>query len=184
VQERREFVWLAVLMLMLAAIAGCQSQQPTVQREDSDASSVAIQPTATQDTTFSSPFRSPVDSPTSWPTPTFPRAVAGKAVIRGALISSTTQRPVSETPIYLTPGIGEQGDQLPPLLTGPQEQDVRGYTDEKGWFAINDISPGTYYMIIWAPLNWIVLEKNGTPVQLNLQPDQVVDLGEMIIDWP
>ena len=186
---KQQILWV-LLMLGVGSfmLGGCQSQQPVMPTKQSATLEVETQSTATQISTLSSPLSSPV-SPPPQPTPTFPKPTTGQAAIRGALFSNITQRPVAETLFYLTPGLGEQGDQFPPLLAGPQEKDIQGYTDKQGWFTLNDVPPGTYYLIIWAPLSWTPLAQVdganvGEPIQLDLKPNQTLDLGEMVTRWP
>lgn len=189
-------VGLAALVLLSATIiGGCRPEERTVETippttEDQSVtqsgSPEAVQPTATQPSSFVSPLNSPIATPR--PTPTFPSPAKDKAAVRGGLMSLATQRPIAETNVYLTLGVGEQGDQPPHVLAGPQENDIRGFTDERGWFAIDDVPPGTYILIIWAPLHWVVLSTGegdmATPTSLVLEAGQVLDLGEMRIWWP
>jgi hypothetical protein len=184
----RQIHW-GVLSLGLGIfiLGACQAQPPIVPTEQSTTPTVEAQATATQISALSSPLNSPV--PTPQPTPTISKPAAGQAAIRGALSSNITQRPIGETLFYLTPGLGEQGDLFPPLLAGPQENDIQGYTDKQGWFTLSNVPPGTYYLIIWAPLSWTPLSyidgaSVGEPILLDLQPDQTLDLGEIITRWP
>ena len=185
---KRQIQWLILIFgLGSFILGGCQSQPPIVPTEQSATPEIEAQSTATQISALSSPLTSPVPSPQ--PTPTISKPRAGQAAIRGALSSNITQRPIAETLFYLTPGLGEQGDLFPPLLAGPQEKDIQGYTDKQGWFTLSNVPPGTYYLIIWAPLSWTPLSyidgaNVGEPIPLDLQPDQTLDLGEMITRWP
>jgi hypothetical protein len=98
------------------------------------------------------------------------------------------KEPIAETYFYLTPGVGEHGDQIPRLLTGAGPKDIQSHTDRQGWFAVDNIPPGTYFMVVWAPLAWAVLETEEgdatAPVPLKLEPGKVLDLGELRIIWP
>jgi hypothetical protein len=190
VKSGRAYFWAGLLALTVVVfMGGCQLGQRAGQTEQSSVPTIQVQPTATSLPISASPLSSPVDTPTVRPTPTIPTPAQGKAVIRGSLISSVTQQPIGETLFYLTPGVGENGDRVPPILAGPLEKDIRGLTDKQGGFDLNAIPPGNYFMIIWAPLNWVVLAEitgsnSVTPILLDLQPDQVRDLGEMVISWP
>lgn len=176
-----------MILILIFLLSGCQSEPPA-STEQAATPAVEVQPTSTALSVQSSPLSSPV-SPIPQPTPTIAKPAKGKAAIRGAIISTTTQRPVGDTLIYLTAGLGEKKDLFPPLLAGPQEKDIQGYTDKQGWFTVNNVPPGNYYLIIWAPLSWTPLNhaqgaNAGQPILLKLQPDQTLDLGEMTVIWP
>ena len=195
---KKRCIWQILLSLSLIIVmAGCQFEQPGGQEDKSEPAEA--RPTPVEESVSSSPLSSPIESPslqnspleqpTPLATPTFPRPAANKAAIRGALIVNATQSPLPETQFYLVSAIGEQADQLPPILAGPQEGDLWGYTDKQGWFALTDIPPGAYYLAIWAPLNWVVLSEDdganaNTPLLLKLEPEQTLDLGTRIINWP
>jgi len=185
----KRYFWIINLLLLSASLVlGCQSEQPDVTPPLATETEPTAIPTTISQSPLSTPV-SPISQPTQSPTPTAPKLSTGKSVIYGRLlIDDGHQTPLAETALYLTPGIGENGDQLPPLLVGVQEGDVRGFTDAEGGFAIDDIPPGKYYLIIWAPLSWIPLHDvyNGQIdiILLELQADQILDLGEKAINWP
>jgi hypothetical protein len=180
---------LAVLVLVLAA---CQPSEPDQTATPAGTLEPAIAtPGATESSdSFVSPlvFDSPIATATAYPTPTAPTPASGKAVVRGGLFSSTTDMAVAETSVYLVRGIGPQRDEMPPVWSGPADGDIHGRTDKLGWFVINDVPPGVYYVTVWAPLDWVVLEdyKDSVrqPLALKAQADQVLDLGFMVISWP
>lgn len=184
-------------LTLVNTMTSCRSEQLPSPGEKFD--QVEVQPAPGELSVSSSPLSSPIEPPsvlsspvessTPQATPTFPSPAAGKAAIRGALIVNATQRPLPETQFYLIPGVGEQADQLPPVLAGPQENDLWNYTNKQGWFALTEIPPGSYYLAIWAPLNWVILPEDdganaNTPLLLKLKPGQTLDLGTRIIDWP
>lgn len=185
---RKKYIWVFSLLLFVAnlTLAACQTDQPSPTIASTPAEVVT-----TEASTLSSPLSSPIVPTTPpEPTPTAPAPAEGQAAIYGTLIVNDGRNtPLIETPLYLTPGIGENKDELPPLLVGVQEGDIRGFTDKQGHFAINNIPPGTYYLIIWAPLSWIPYHKVVGPEQMELilitlEADQTLALGEQIINWP
>lgn len=140
----------------------------------------------TKQTTQISPI-SPVVIQPHTNTPVVPKPQYGQATVYGKLVSMMTQIPIAETAVYLTPGIGEHNDLLPPVLVGPQENDILAFTDKQGDYIFSDVSPGIYYLVIWSPVNWVPLSDaigSGKPLQLVLEENQVLDLGTIIVDWP
>jgi len=74
-------------------------------------------------------------------------------------------------------------------LVGPREEqgDISGTSDGKGWIALNDIAPGNYFLVVWAPYNWILAsesEVDDTPRLITLEPDQQLNLGVIHVSWP
>lgn len=112
---------------------------------------------------------------------------AGKASIRGLLYSLTGKGPIPGTLYYFTPA-KEQG--APPnILVGPRTEngDIRGTSDERGQIILNNITPGSYYLVVWAPYSWILAvesEVDMTPRLIILKPDQRVNLGVIYVPWP
>lgn len=89
---------------------------------------------------------------------------------------------------YLTPAVGEDHRQMPTFLIGPHEnaEDVRGYTDSNGQFVLDNVPPGNYYLIVWAPYDWVPAETSradATPLLLELAPDQKKPLGIVYLGW-
>jgi hypothetical protein len=98
-------------------------------------------------------------------------------------------RVLAGTFFYLTRGVGEGQRTIPQLLIGPNDDrgDIRGQTDSKGQFALSDIPPGNYFLIVWAPYNWIPAENSPTdqtPRLIQLAPNQREALGVVIVPWP
>lgn len=122
-------------------------------------------------------------------TPEAPIPSSGKASIAGVLYSYTALRIIRGTPFYLTRASGSDQRALPPLILGPNDRigDILGQSDAKGEFIVNDLSPGNYYLIVSAPLNWVVAESppgNTAPLLIELMADQQVSLGVVYLSWP
>lgn len=118
-----------------------------------------------------------------------PEPEPGQGAISGVLYTFTGQGPIPGTLFYLTPGRGESNQDVPMVLVGPQEEqgDVSGTSDDKGWIALSDIPPGNYYLVVWAPYNWILAsesEVDDTPRLISLEPDQQLNLGVVYVSWP
>jgi hypothetical protein len=114
---------------------------------------------------------------------------AGKAAISGVLYSISGQSPIPGTTFYLTPGRGESQQDPPTVLAGPSEEDgdIRGTSDAKGWVSLNNVPPGNYYLVMWAPYDWLIAlesEENPMPRLITLEPDQRLNLELLHMTWP
>jgi hypothetical protein len=93
------------------------------------------------------------------------------------------------TQAYLTPGWDDDQRSLPAAFVGPQPEkgDILFFSDNVGNFSIKNIPPGNYYLVVWAPLNWVVAQISETeaiPLLLEIKPDQRVNLGIVYLAWP
>jgi len=123
------------------------------------------------------------------PPPDAPIPVSGQASISGVLYSFAILRIVPDTLFYLTPAIGDDKHTAPSVYIGPNEQigDRVGRSDIQAQFAINDIPPGNYYLVVSAPANWaiaITAIDNLTPRLIELTAGQRLPLGIVYISWP
>jgi hypothetical protein len=126
----------------------------------------------------------PPDPPSAAPDPE-----TGKASISGALYSWTTKIRIAGTYSYLTLAPDRSKNQPDPLLAGPKKElgDIAFTTDEKGNFEINNIPPGKYILVIWAPYTWDfaqVSETDSTTLIIDLKPDTRNPLGVVYVGWP
>ena len=128
-------------------------------------------------------------SPLPAPSHGAPEPLPGKASISGVLYSLTLRYVLGNTLFYLTPAVGNDSRQIPSLLTGPDEKkgDLRGYTNIHGQFALDNVLPGNYYLIVGVPYNWIpavLSEVDETPLLIKLTSGQRKLLGIVYIPWP
>lgn len=111
-------------------------------------------------------------SPTPFPTPE-----TGRATVTGRVISSSGQ-PVLRVPVWLAEVVrqGEEGVYVLDSRSSPG-----AYTDDKGIFAIPNINPGEYVIVIGDPegLYEIITEPSGRARVWNIPPDQIVNIGEL-----
>jgi hypothetical protein len=113
----------------------------------------------------------------------------GKASISGVLFSYTIRQIVPETAFYLTPAVGPDYLDMPPILIGPRPEkgDIYGRSAADGQIAVNDIPPGNYFLVVWAPYNWSVAQvsdADNSPLLLELLADQMQQLGVIFLSWP
>lgn len=118
-----------------------------------------------------------------------PQPAPGLATVSGILFSYTTARILPDTSFYLAPANGPNERGVPELLASPDKAKghVIGTSDSQGRVTLVDIPPGKYYLLVWAPLNWIFAEispQDTRPRQIELAPDQALPLGVLYLSWP
>lgn len=116
--------------------------------------------------------------------PLLPRP--GRSAICGMLQSIYTKTPIPKTAFYL---MRVTETTLPAILTGPDKKrgDILGVSDAQGMVFIDDIPPGYYYILVWAPYNWLLAVKSPedlTPRLIVLEPDKQYMLGIIYVPWP
>ncbi len=176
-----KIIWIMITILFAVS---CQTSEEVVSDEQAEAEVTS--------STESSPISSPIETPVPSPTPTAVNLVEPEpdlAALQGTVFANSTLSAIGDTQYYLVEAVGENKDLVPPLLAGPQANDIVGKTNDDGSFAMTNIPPGNYYMIIWAPLNWIVLaDPSGIgdrlPILLELKANETRDIGKMTITWP
>ncbi len=120
---------------------------------------------------------------------TAPKPDPGKASISGLMFSVRSMNPVPGTPIYLTKGVGKNNRQISPLLIGPDPAigDIVLRSDDQGRFELNNIEPGTYFLIMLAPNDIMPLEiglNERIPKLVEVAADQQLPLGVLYVVWP
>ncbi len=186
---KRMFLSITLLLaILMSACSQVKTNEPTEAGELGYPAQGSLEPT---DLGYPAPISLPTmrsgETPKS-PIDT-PKPETGKAALSGVLYSYTINSVIPGTPIYLTPAIGENKDQVPLALVGPQESrgDIIGTTDENGYILMNNLPPGNYYLVVWAPLNWSVVEtadKNQTPLMIVLKSDESLNLDVAYVSWP
>ncbi len=123
-----------------------------------------------------------------WPTSP-PPPEPSKASISGTVFSYTINRLIPGTLFYLTPATGPDHRSVPEIIAGPEDGkgDIRGTTDGKGQFVLNNVPPGNYYLILWAPYDWILAEnsrEDTSPRLIELGANEKHQLGMVYAPWP
>lgn len=199
-------VSLSLCLLIVASALGACASSPTTEPISATQPSMTQAPSTTPtleaavsplQPTVEFPGQSPISTPGTGDSGIVPLVVPdevpepepGKAAISGVLYTFMGEGPIPGTLFYLTPGRGDENRDPPSVLVGPREGqgDVRGDSNEKGWIALNDIPPGNYFLIVWAPYDWIVAtesEFDDTPRLITLEPDQQLNLGVIYVSWP
>lgn len=165
------------------------------------ASCVPAPPTLAPQTAVPAPAHSPLPAPGVAESPlasapvvaAAPQATPepGKAAVQGKLVSDRGDIPIAGTQFYLKPAgdEGEAGEPWSLILVGPEtaKGDIDSQSGPQGEFFINNVPPGTYYLIVWAPYNWIPVTNDGPdefPRRIELKAGEIGDLGELVISWP
>jgi len=118
-----------------------------------------------------------------------PTPEKGLASVAGILYSYTEGVIIPDTLFYMTPATGENKDSVPTFLSGPkkEEGDFSGWSDANGLFILNNVVPGNYYIVVWAPFDWIIGVKpdnTDTLLLLVLESDNQSNLGVVNFPWP
>jgi hypothetical protein len=115
----------------------------------------------------------------------------GKGSISGVLYSyGGVPGVLRGTIFYLLPAIGDDNRQIPPIISGPdiaRGDRIAQTTDDKGQFFLNDIAPGNYFIVVWAPNNWIPAEVSQTeqmPRLVEVTEGRHNALGVLYLVWP
>lgn len=183
----RRFVFGALLISWL--ITACAVNTPTPSSSD------LAYPVALPTSTLSANEAYPTFRATPILTPVAPMEAPppqpGKGSISGVLYAYAGVTGVLRgTTFYLTPAIGEDKRQIPPFLYGPDtnQGDIISITaDDTGFFALDNVPPGNYFIVVWAPLNWIPAEVSPTVNQARIV--EVTEggqnaLGVLYLAWP
>ena len=117
-----------------------------------------------------------------------PEPEASNASLTGVLFSYTQWRVVPKTLFYLTPGFGEENI-VPPVLDEPNSNrgDISGFSDKSGNISLNNIPPGTYYLIVMAPYSWSIAEisdQEQVPRKIVLKQGDMFEAGVAFLSWP
>jgi hypothetical protein len=163
----------------MAVLAACGAPTPTPEPF------ISPLPVLQTETLAPQPFESPLD-PTAAPV-----SDAARATLSGALVNRMDENPIPGTAFYLTaakPEAETQGEFVL-MLSGPDTEagDVAGQTDAQGAFRLTNVPPGNYYLVVWAPYNWIPVPESSAderPRVFVVAEGETVDLGRLALPWP
>jgi len=126
---------------------------------------------------------SPVQIPlaqTTYTVPTPPTPPSGKGVIHGQLFVEKTRLPMVGVELYLGDHIGMQEDV--PLYGLDPSTAQHTAVIEGGYFVFDDVLPGRYVLAVWNASSPRLARNpdTGTPLDVTVEPDQVVDVGVLV----
>jgi hypothetical protein len=96
---------------------------------------------------------------------------------------------IPDTDFYLTAALGDKKE-IPPVFTGPNLKigDITGRSDKNAEFQLDNLPPGAYYLIVWAPYSWIPAVNPSTdPARdflIEVKAGQKYPLGVVQFAWP
>jgi hypothetical protein len=109
----------------------------------------------------------------------------GRASLTGVLYTYTGHAPIPDTTFYLM--LMREGDARVLVTPNEEKGDIRGRSDLDGKFVLNNVPPGKYNLVVWAPYQLIEAVKSPsdtTPLTITLEGDQRVALGNVNVSWP
>lgn len=169
-----------VLFLIVIVVAGCGEVKP----------SEPSQPTAVVDSPLAktSPLSPPttVASDKSPMRTALPQPAEGKGAVTGRMINAATGQRMIAITVYLG-DVASMGEGKGNVVTIKEKGSPRTLTDADGYFAFTDIEPGTYALVLWTPLNSIVVEDRDSPGEyflVTVENSRITDLGEVFSVLP
>ena len=73
-----------------------------------------------------------------------------------------------------------------PFITMKQQASPHTMTDESGSFAFLDLEPGTFALILWTPVDSIVVDEpeTGNGLMVMVEAGVITELGEITVNLP
>ncbi len=127
---------------------------------------------------------SSVDAEANEPLKPLPAPAAGMATVGGIIIDRATNQAPKEAGLYLgTIVIADTGLRVVRLN---QEEDLVTVPTQNGQFIFEDVPPGEYGLILFHPDISFVVDnpEDGFSLIFNVEPDQVMNLGEIPVNIP
>jgi hypothetical protein len=122
------------------------------------------------------------ESPMITITPPIP-SVDGGAVY-GTLVSVSNSLPLSAVNLFAAEKV-YIGDTRDYVIAIQEKSSPQGETNAIGQFVIEKIPPGEYLLMLITPGGtYSGLDKNNEEIHLKIEPNSVIDLGIVSINWP
>ena len=114
-----------------------------------------------------------------------PTANSTTGVVTGKILSVTDDEPLAYTTIYL----GEKlflSDSEEYLITLQEKSSPHAETDQNGFFAISDVLPGEYVIILFSPLKstTIMDPVSGKELFIQVEANKITTLPSYNVSWP
>ncbi len=127
-----------------------------------------------------------VKPPANLPTRTpLPQPSANTGTVTARIIQASTGAPLQGPLVYL----GDVSPMTPGpdyLITMQQNSSPHAPLDRDGSFALMNVKPGTYGLIVWSPIKSTIVAdptKNLKELLVTVKPGEITDLGELVVDW-
>ena len=166
----------AIVILLL--LAGCNQAESTPEINVVETAPYPA-PTPNRETP-TLPYPAPTEDPAkpTWTPFSPPKPSEGKGVVIGQVIDEDTGEPLVLNSMYL-------GEMIP-MTPGPdysigvhERSSPRAFTGDEGRFAIGDIPPGTYVLLVWTPFRATIVQdpETGSDMLVKVLAGQTVELG-------
>lgn len=205
---KRTFLQLFLLLLIIVLLSACSgtAAQPVVptQANAGDANPAPAEgfaggegyPAPAQGLTGEENYPAPMSSnskiygPDELPAAdtTAPQPQSGMGSLSGTVFSFNSRVVVPDTVFYLARAVDES--KVPAILAGPEDAkgDITGRTDAEGKFALDNVPPGGYYLVVWSPYSWSigVDASQDPPLErlITVEAGQSQALGVVEFSWP
>ena len=118
-----------------------------------------------------------------------PDTTSDTASISGVLYSYNNRQVIPQTEFFLIPAVGPEKRDVPPVIVSPESKrgEIISTSGDSGEINLKDIPPGNYYIVIWAPMNWVIAqnsESDITPRLIELKAGSRIPLGVVYVSWP
>jgi hypothetical protein len=168
-----------VLLLLLAGCNQAESTPVISEVEVAETAPYPPPPTPNRSTPIS-PYPEPTEDPVqpTWTPFSPPIPSEEKGVVIGQVLDEVTGEPLVHNSMVL----GE----IIPLKPAPnysigvhERSSPRAFSDDEGRFAISDIPPGTYVLLVWTPFEATIVQDPETESDLlvEVSAGQSVELG-------
>jgi hypothetical protein len=107
-----------------------------------------------------------------------PTPIAGKVTVKGRIIDATTSKSASGMAVRLAEARPEMDMWIDNQLLAPSAT-----TNGDGFFVITDVTPGLYVVVVgYQESAYGIVEKSPDVAKtFNLEVDQIVDMGELVV---
>lgn len=110
-----------------------------------------------------------------------PQPAEGLATIGGLVVDKATSIAPPESLIYLAPV--KYTDQGLAVVSLNRQRDPFTILPPNGVFVFRDVPPGEYGVVFFTPdISYLLEYDNGESVLVNLEPNQILDIGEFVVE--
>lgn len=177
---------LSLLTCIILLLSAC-SQRGNNTNQTTGGTEPNTNPSAKSQSGASSALASPLNSPPAINSRGVPTPAPARAAVAGRIIPNP---PTS----YSLEGVALFFGTRLPLTPGPDflinmspQTSPKALLDKEGYFAIADLPPGEYAMVLWSPHNSVMIGEKQDPdkiMSLKVSAGQQLDLGVIVSKMP